>query len=444
MEEKNRFEELEQLMVEMEEYPEELEGLTKRIEYRRKRNHRRRWVHMAAGVAAVLAVFVLLVNTNQAVAKVLYEVPIVGKIAELIRLDRGISSAIENDYIQELNLKDQQGEYTLTIPYAVSDRKRVVLFFQLTAPNGEEITLAGPHTFRFYDVVTKEELQGWTSVTSYDPEMEEKAPGMFYITSNWVESDAPTEFIVKVTLKEHGRGQEDKMIPGEFQFHIQLEEPKEPAVTPLHQKVYVGGYEFEIKEIVQYPTGTELLLGYPDLSSQKQLFHSLEFSILDEQENEWRLISWQGTPQEGDPCEIRYLLEGNYFGKERMEKLRITALEVEDLSKPEVKIDLEQGSMEPEILGTRLVSVEKRNDHAILNFVLEKKNQFRFGWVYHDGFGQEYEMVERTSSTIKDSGRSEASIQTILPADGILYFKNHYINRTEFAEPIDVNLASYD
>ena len=149
-------------------YPESLSGvehsLEKRIvkEYRKKRT-----IYSSLSVVAAAFLFVILVNTSTAFASGILNVPVIGKLAELVKFDKSLSNAIENEYVQEVDLTAWDGQERLILPYVIADEKNLVLFYQLpkefeqAANEWVNITLKS-----MTNRITGEKIEGFINATS--------------------------------------------------------------------------------------------------------------------------------------------------------------------------------------------------------------------------------------------------------------------------------------
>jgi len=444
--EENRKHEFDEFMLELEEYPESLNDVGKMISKHRMKVVRRRMMKGIMGTAAVIAAAMILVNSNQVVAHALYEVPLIGKIAEWMSFQRGVSSAIEHEYMQNVDLSSTQDDYRLSIPYVISDYRRVVIFFQLKNLVKKEVVPAIVSECSFYEPETRNKIGSYfAEMNSMYQEVCDENPGMFYMNAVWPNQQAPTDMILKVKLRNAPGNQVQELnITGEYEFHLKLVGQKEPAVTVVNRNVEIAAYQFQINELVQYPTGMELLITYPDTAKDNLMFRELNLSMIDDKGEQWKKTSVQLVPRKEDENnQIRYFFDGNYFDDAKISEIQITDVSFEEQSKPEIKIDLKNRTMEPVIEGVTLQTVEHEKDMARITFGLEKENQYCIDSKYRDSNGKEYDIETRTCSEI-DGIPSETSIQTIWPEDGIIYLTNEYIRTTKFEPPLCVRLDSTD
>ena len=133
----NRNEEYQDLLKELERVPAELDGTLDRAVKRRRRQVA--IYRPLIGMAAAFAVFVLLVNGSESVAYACSQIPILRELAEAVTFSKSLSKAVENEYVQEMNLVQTDGDVTAEIEYLIVDQKSVVIFYKLYSDKYQEI-----------------------------------------------------------------------------------------------------------------------------------------------------------------------------------------------------------------------------------------------------------------------------------------------------------------
>src|SRR5690606_28987319 len=86
-------------------YPEDLDSMENRLQKRiGKDRSRARALSGSLSSVAVLMLFTFFVNTSTVFADSMANIPILSQLAEFVRFDRSLSEAIENEYVQEVDL----------------------------------------------------------------------------------------------------------------------------------------------------------------------------------------------------------------------------------------------------------------------------------------------------------------------------------------------------
>ena len=110
----NRNQEYLALMEELEKNVPDLKGSVKKA---RNRRFRHRFIFRPAAVLAVsFLLFVAAVNFSPAVAYACSLVPGLRELAAAVSFSRSLSDAVDNDYVQEVNLTQTRNDITVQIP----------------------------------------------------------------------------------------------------------------------------------------------------------------------------------------------------------------------------------------------------------------------------------------------------------------------------------------
>jgi hypothetical protein len=85
------------------------------------------------GLLACFAAFVMMVNFSVTVANACFKVPVLRELAESVTFSKSLTKAVENDYVQTMNLVQTQNDITAKIEYLIVDQKQVNIFYRLTS-----------------------------------------------------------------------------------------------------------------------------------------------------------------------------------------------------------------------------------------------------------------------------------------------------------------------
>ena len=132
----NRSEEYQELLKELETAPAELDGTLERAMKRRRRQVA--IYRPLIGMAASFVIFVLLVNGSETVAHACSQIPVLRELAEAVTFSKSLSKAVENEYVQEMNLVQTDGDVTAEVEYLIVDQKSVVIFYKLYSDRYQE------------------------------------------------------------------------------------------------------------------------------------------------------------------------------------------------------------------------------------------------------------------------------------------------------------------
>ena len=135
----SRMDEYKEWMAELEQMVPALEGTLERAKKRRRRN--KRILQPVLGMAAAFALFVLAVNCSVTVAYACSRVPILRELAEAVNFSKSLSDAVENEYVQPIDLVQESNGVTAAVEYLIVDQKQVNVFFRITADDETKYTV---------------------------------------------------------------------------------------------------------------------------------------------------------------------------------------------------------------------------------------------------------------------------------------------------------------
>ncbi len=117
----DRMEEYRALQRELEQTPAALEGTLQRARARQRRE-RRGWRAFGAsfgGVAAVFALFVVLVNVSGPFAAACESIPILKDLAAAVSFSHSLSSAVDHGYVQTIGQSQSDNGVTVDLEYCI-------------------------------------------------------------------------------------------------------------------------------------------------------------------------------------------------------------------------------------------------------------------------------------------------------------------------------------
>ena len=96
-------------------------------------------VRSLGGLAACFAAFVLLVNYCVPVAYACSKVPVLRELAEAVTFSRSLTDAVENEYVQPMELSQTENGITAEIAYLIVDQKQVNVFYRLDSEKYDQL-----------------------------------------------------------------------------------------------------------------------------------------------------------------------------------------------------------------------------------------------------------------------------------------------------------------
>src|SRR5690625_7198176 len=98
---------------------------------KKKRNFRA--VLSTAAIVSVLFFFCVSVRVCPAFASYAGQIPGLDRLVELIRGDKGLESAVKNDFVQVIGKSDTHDGITFTVDEIIADEAKMIIFYTLEA-----------------------------------------------------------------------------------------------------------------------------------------------------------------------------------------------------------------------------------------------------------------------------------------------------------------------
>ena len=401
-------------------YPENLSGVELRFKNRimkEKRNKKTLLSSITDLAASIL--FILLINTNPAFANAVAELPVIGKLAEYVKFDKSLSMAIENEYVQEVNLVAWDGNNRLFLPYVIADEKKLVLFFQMPEEfKQEQNQWINIFLKNMKNSDTGEKVEGYGYSTSgLSLEGREQNFGFIMQDYHFTEGKLPKSIDIEVEVKIENILSSEEAVKSEnpydvksnssfetmgiFSFHIELEDFVEPKIYEINEKHTILGQNIIVEDMKVYPTGTEVNFSFPDENSA--LIKGLDLEMVQD-DNKTLKVNSNGisATYDTDNTWMRVFIESNYFDTPKKQELLIKGVRLLDKSKEFITVDIDKKTITPNIEGMELKQVIRESDNATLVFSTQVANDDNYGIFnsdYKDTDGNAYRFdCEETSS----------------------------------------------
>ena len=345
----DRMEEYEALLRQPEELPPALEGTVGRARARARR--RRLWRRLSApagSVAAVFAVFVLMVNLWTPFALACARVPVLKELTAAVAFSPSLKTAVENDYVQYIGQSQTDGDVTMTVEYVIVDEKQVNIFFTLDSD-------VYVHMDGTPDLYLEDGSDAPASVQFSHP-AEWTEGQLRHIAVDFVDMDVPealrldyaVDIVSEQPLEELPAGQRQDTLhrreepAAEFSFPLRFDPHflQQGETIQLNRWLELDGQRIYARDVEVYPTHVRLNL--EDDGNNTAWLKSLDFYLEDEKGSRYEKISngISATGSPDSPFMPSHRLESSYFGDAEHLKLCITGAEWLDKDLQYVTVDL--------------------------------------------------------------------------------------------------------
>jgi hypothetical protein len=357
------------------EYPDALYQSTERLGKRLKKERRRKrilFTTLPSFTAAML--FVILVNNNIAFARSLKDIPILNKLTEYVMYNASLKSAVENDHIQYVNLKDTDEDLTLSLPYVISDERNLILFFDVPSDflkNDHEDVMISREKIIDRDTgkVIDKGYISYSSSLGYLGESEETSH-LSQLNIDFVEVVMPRNLTLEVTLTKssHEGSISKKLAEYRFSYDLTLEPPQGPKVYELNQSVWIEDQEILLEKLIQYPTMSLFTYSIKN-SNTMDITMSMDFyndGVLTPLNTTGYLTQHEDSPDGKTIITMR--IQDNYFKVPKERLLKIHSYTMVPKDRKPLKVNLEEKTLEDNPYGILLKDITTEDNVTTITF----------------------------------------------------------------------------
>ena len=334
----NRMEEFALLQQELEQPVPELEGTVQRA--LRKRRRKRMIAGPLTSIAAVFAVFVALVNFSTPVAMACSKVPVLRELAEFVQFSQSLSQAVENDYVQPMDLIQSNGTVTAKVEYLIVDQKQINVYFRLSAPDYSELDA------KFDLLMANGEDAHYVAWSSRQPEMPDNM--LRSVVFDFVdEGDVPDtlRLIMEVFGSNDLKSAEDTLI-GTFEFLMEFDPTftEKGKILPVGKTVELDGQSITVENLEVYPTHIKVNL--TEDPNNTAWLRDLEFYIQtrDGTQSFRAKGGFVALGANNSRSNLTYWADSTWFRSTRGLKLYITDAVWLEKDAPQVHVNMKQGT----------------------------------------------------------------------------------------------------
>ena len=323
----NRNEEFFELLTDLERNAPDLSASVRKAKDRRSRS-----VFLyrpLAGVAACLALFVLLVNVSAPVAKACANVPILKQLVEVATFSRSLSDAVENDYVQPSDMIQEKDGITAKIEYFIVDEKQVNIFYRLESEKYKAMYVQA-------GVLDKDGVQGACLVRT--PINDVPNEELRLITIDYYDNTVPDSVqleILAYQLQDDYQESAQPLAEFIFQLEFDAENMAKAIVYPVNKTVVLDGQRITVTDIAVYPTHLRVnTVGAADntawlqgldffIETEKGRFETGAGGILSTGKKEGHMSFRADSTYFYEAKEIRLIITGARWLSKDMEKVKI-------------------------------------------------------------------------------------------------------------------------
>lgn len=391
--------------------------MAKQEEKRQPKRHK--WIFSIAAAAIILISFFASIRLSPAFASYMSTIPGIEKIVELIGYDKGMISALENDYYQELGASSEQNGLTVTIDGAIADEEGLILFYtlssetknknlfidkaELQSKEGEKLDFA---TISYGSVHTSNQGEN-----SYSGTLE------FFFEKPY----STRSFEMAITVKGDVSGQ--YTIP--FALHKEMEKKK---TFTLNETITLEGQKITFVSATIQPLRAAIHVK-KDPQNTKNILNFDDLRLVDENGETWnKPINGATATKISEEEEIIYL-QSNYFRQPKELYLVFNKLQAVDKDNAYVVVDIENEKILRQPKSNRFSMVKVSG--STIDFEMPTEEEFPYF-----PFSK---VIDREGKEIK----YESSYSGSLGDDKVKCFGINIPNLNKHKGPISLELSFY-
>lgn len=407
----NRNAEYEQLLTELDALTAPGDGLERAL--RRERRHRY-LVRPLTGIAAAFALFVILVNASTTVAYACSRVPGLRELAAAVSFSRSLSDAVDNEYVQPVNLSETNGDITVRVEYLIVDQKNVTVFYRFLSEKYPRLE-ADPR------VLTADGSA--PAPCSYGPNEWDVPNGELRSTTiDFVEEDVPPALRLRLRLRDMGAEEEAPKPPdadiwddppqaefsyvAEFEFLLEFD----PYFT-AQGKHFTGGQSFTLDGQTLYVDRIDVYPSYLNLTlrggeTNSAWLESLKFYLVTDRGERFDKVAngIVAVRNPEDPGTISFRADSTFFYDAEAVTICMTGAEWLDKGAEKIHVDLKHARADFMPEGTELASTKREGDRWVVTVLQGRADAQVFMQDYYDAAGNRYEYHSWTSGASSDHG----------------------------------------
>ena len=340
------------------------------------------------GLAAVFALFVLSVNLFAPVAYACSKVPVLKELAKAVTFSRSLSDAVENEYVQEMNLKQTKRDITAEIAYLIVDQKQVNVFYRFESERYDKLNA-------YCNVLDEDgnDMEGHSvSSGGFGLQNEE----LRCATIDFYENNVPGVLCLQLEVfGDYENENRDFLEVFDFLLEFDPEFTAKGRVYAVNQTVELDGQQISIESIEVYPTHARVNVA--DAPENTAWLKALMFYMETEKGEVFTTakngVTAMGSPD--SPSMVSYYAESTYFYDAKQLNLVITGALWQEKGRERIKVDLETGETDPLPDNVAFMGAEReRNGWLVLRFkepfVKGEPSRSAFGFQCYDVNEEEY------------------------------------------------------
>jgi len=385
-----------------------------------------------ASAAILIFAFTAMLRTSETFASYVTLIPGMEKIVELVRYDKGLTAAVENDFAQKIGVSDEHDGIKITLDSVIVDEQMMVLFYKMDSSGGhKEISV---ENLRLTDSEGKNIEETAFSYDGWSIDLQDKER-LLQATFEFYGDNLPENLKLSMELVE-GRTEDGEPVnkfadTWVLPFSIDKDAFKDKKeMIEVNETVEIEGQKITVEKVSIYPTRIGVTVHF-DKENSKRVFGFNDLRLVDKSGEEWAAINNGTTARHMDEFTKEFFLQSNFFKKPEELYLRFNSLRALDKDEVEIIVDPEKMEVLKAPGDGRLLKVGREENDLVLTF--QKGSDDELGNISLDqAVDQKGEKIGDGSQAVRWSGE-----------EGFIEFLNPYFGEKAAPGPITLRLNDY-
>lgn len=314
---------------------------------------RRSRIKMFSNIAAalILAMFITSVRAIPAFAQYVTTIPGLEYIVNLINYDKGLQSAVENNFIEHINSSVTHEGLTVTIKDVILDSSKGIIFYSIENKGSHRFVNLENMNFMNEKGEHLKAGVSWGGFINKDMAVEKKLDGMVEINF-FNETVIPDKIFIEAKLRESTTanpepGNPENVLSSVWKFELTVDKEKIKSMEKtyvLDQSTVVEGQKILFKKITISPTRIAVEVEY-DKNNSKKIFRFDDLKLIDEKGETWATITNGVSGSIIDENHEMLYFQSNYFTDPKELYLTGSSIRAFDKDKCTVEIDVENSKL---------------------------------------------------------------------------------------------------
>ena len=366
----------------------------------KKRPYVKRGLWSAIIAAILLLTLVTSIRVSPAFASAVASVPGLEGIVNLIRDNKGLQSAINNEHYEEIGVSGESSGIKISLDGAIADELNMVLFYTMEFKKS--------HKNDFIDRFELTDSDGkelkWNSIShNYDEDFDASMKSINSIEVQWQDPLMVEELLLKVHIVETNGEKEVIKIP----FITKLSDTKSEKYT-LNKEVLIAEQSMVIENVTISPIQTEIQVRF-NSENTMEIFGFEDLRLVDERGEVWSSIINGVTSSSREPNIVTYFLQSNYFEEPEKLFLQFNKLMAMDKEEAYILIDTEKEEILKQPKVEHFKKVTKENgflssgkDFVRIDFKGTKGYYHQPFTHYIDADGKSFDIMAGTNNNLEE------------------------------------------